>query len=82
MSQGGTTYPRGNFIAQHHIPHGNPHYNVIPQGNYYTTQPMYNIGTQMMGGLKGSSSHMSSPWSESGAPQTLPFLATLDIPDL
>jgi len=37
MSQGGTSYPRGNAIPQHHNPHGNPHYNAIPQGNYYTT---------------------------------------------
>ena len=59
MSQGGTAYPRGNSIPQHHIPHGNQHYNAIPQGNYYTMQPMYNIGTQMMGGLQVSTSHMS-----------------------
>ena len=82
MSQGGTAYLGGNSIPQHHNPHGNPHYNAIPQGNYYTTQPMYNIGTQTMGGPQGSSSHMSSPWSESGVPHNLPFLATLDIPDL
>lgn len=37
MSQGGTAYPGGNSTPQHHIPHGNPHYNAIPQGNYYTT---------------------------------------------
>ncbi len=43
---------------------------------------MYNIKTQMMGGPQGSSSHMSSPWSELGAPNSLPFLAMLDIPDL
>jgi len=35
-----------------------------------------------MGGPQGSSSHMSSPWSDSGASNTFPFLATLDIPDL
>lgn len=82
MSQGYTAYLRGNYTPQHHNPHGNPHYNAIPQRNYYTTQPMYNIWTQTMGGLQGSSSHMSSPWSESGAPQTLPFLAMLDIHEL
>ena len=63
MSQGGTAYPGGNYIPQHHNPHGNPHYNAIPQGSYYTTQPMYNIGTQTMRGPQGSSSHMSLPWS-------------------
>lgn len=36
----------------------------------------------MMGGPHGPSSHSSSPWSNLGAPNTLPFLATLDIPDL
>lgn len=79
MSQGGTAYPRGNSIPQYQNPHGNPHYNAIPQGNYYTMQLMYNIGTQMMGGAQGSSSQMSSPWSESGAPHSLPFLVMLDI---
>jgi len=34
-----------------------------------------------MGGPQGSSSHMSSPWSDLGASHTLPFLATLDIPE-
>ncbi len=82
MSQGGTAYPRGNSIPQNQNPHGNPHYNAIPQGNYYTTQPMYNIGNQTMGGAQGSSSQMSSPWSESGAPHSLSFLAKLDILDL
>ena len=37
MSQGSTAYPGGNTIPQNQIPHGNPHYNAIPQGNYYTT---------------------------------------------
>lgn len=35
-----------------------------------------------MGGAQGSSSHMSSPWSESGTPNSLPFLETLDIHNL
>ena len=61
MSQGGTTYPVGNYIPQYQNSHGNPHYNAIPQGNYYTTQPMYNIGTQTMGGAQASSSQLSSP---------------------
>ena len=82
MSEGGTAFLGGNTIPQHQIPHGNPHYNTIPQGNYYTTYPMYNIGTQTMRRPQGSSSHMSSPWSKQGAPKTLAFLATLDIPDL
>jgi len=43
---------------------------------------MYNIGNQIMGGAQSSTSHPSSPWSESGAPNSLPFLATLDIPEL
>ena len=49
ISQGGTTYPGGTYIPQPKNPYGNPHYNTIPQGTYYTTQPMYNIGNNMMG---------------------------------
>jgi len=82
MSQGGTACTGGNFIPQYQNPHGNPLYNTILQSNYYTTQPMYTMGNQMMGGAQNSSGHSSSPWSELGAPNSLPFLATLDIPDL
>lgn len=82
MSQGGTAYNRGNFIPLYQNPHGNPLYNTVSQINCYTTQPMYTMGNQMMGGAQSSSGHPSSPWSESGAPNSLPFLATLDIPNL
>lgn len=40
------------------------------------------MGNQTMGGAQSSSGHLSSPWSKSGAPNNLPFLATLDIPNL
>ena len=82
MSQGGTTYLRGTSIPQPNNPYGNPHYTTIPQGTYYTMQPVYNIGNNAMGRLQGSSSHMSSPWSNSAASHTIPFLAMLDIPGL
>ena len=82
MSLGGTAYPRSNSIPQYQNPHGNPLYNTIPQSKYYTMQPMYTMGNQMMGGAQSSLGHPSSPWSESGAPNNLPFLETLDIPDL
>ena len=64
ISQGGTAYPRGTSIPQPNNPYGNPQYNTIPQGTYYTMQPMYNIGNNMMGARQGSSSHMSLPWSD------------------
>ena len=54
----------------------------VPQGNYYSTNPMYNVGNNMVGELQGSSSHSSSPWSKLGAPNTLPFFSKLDIPNL
>jgi len=82
MSQGGIPYPRGTYNPKSNNPYGNPQYMIVPQGNYYSTHPMYNIGNNRMGGLQGSSSHMSSPWSDFGASNTLPFLATLDIPNL
>jgi len=50
MIQGGTAYTRHNFIPQYQNPHGNPLYNTIHQSNYYTMQPMYNMGNQTMGG--------------------------------
>ena len=81
-SQGDTNYTGGNSIPQYQNPHGNPLYNTVPQSSCYTTQPMYIIGNQMMGGPQSSSGHPSSPWSELGAPKNLPFLAMLDIPDL
>ena len=43
--------------------------------------PIYNIVNNTMGVMQGSSSHLSSPWSKSGAPNTLPFMAMLDILD-
>lgn len=55
---------------------------TVPQGNYYSTHPMYNIGNNTMGGPQGSASHMSSPLFDSGASNTLPFWATLDISNL
>jgi len=82
MSQGGTAYTWGNSITQYQNPHGNPLYNTVPQRNCYTSQPMYTMWNQTMGGAQSSSGHPSSPWSKSGAPNNLPFLATLDIPDL
>jgi len=82
MSQVGTTYTRGNSIPQNQNPHGNPLYSTIPQTNCYTTKPIYTMGNQMMGGAQSSSSHPSSPWSKLGAPNSLPFLAMLDIPNL
>jgi len=82
LSQGDIAYPRGNSIPQYQNRHVNPLYNTIPQRNFYITQPMYNIGSQTVGGVQVSSIHPSSPWSESGAPNNLPFLATDDIPNL
>jgi len=55
---------------------------TVPQGNYYSMHPAYNVGNNMMGGPQGPSSHFSSTWSELGASNTFPFLAILDIPDL
>lgn len=52
---------------------------IAPHVNYYSLHPVYNIGNNTMGGLQGSSSHVSSPWSNSGASNTLPFLEILDI---
>ena len=82
MIQGGTAYTWGNFIPHYQNPHGNPLYSTISQRNYYTTQPMYTMENQMMGGAQSSSGHPSSPWSQSGAPNSLPFLTMLDIPNL
>ena len=67
MSQGVTPYPGGISNPQPNNPYGNPQYNTIPQGTYYTMHPVYNIGNNMMGGPQGSSSHMSLLWSHSGA---------------
>jgi len=44
--------------------------------------PMYPIGNNMIGGPQDHSSHSSSPWLNFESPNTLNFLATLDILDL
>jgi len=82
MSQGGTPYPEGTYSPQPINPFGHPQYINVPQGNYYSMHPMYNVGNNMMGGPQGPSSHFSSPWLESRASNTLPFLEILDIPNL
>lgn len=86
LSQGATFYPGGNqsFVPQPNIPYGPPPYMNVPpqQGGYYPMNPMYLVGNNMMGGPQGPSSHSSSPLLELGTPNSLPFLETLDIPDL
>jgi len=53
LSQGGNYYPEGNqdYIPQPNNPYGQPQYMIVPQGNYYSTNPMYNVGNNMMDGL-------------------------------
>lgn len=82
MSQGVTPYLGGTYIPQPNNPYEQPQYTTIPQGNYYSMHLVYNIGNNMIGGPQGSSSNLSSPWFDSGALNTLPFLEMLDILDL
>lgn len=55
---------------------------IVPQGSYYSKNPIYNVGNNMMGILQGTSSHSSLPLSKLGARNTFTFLGTLDIPDM